>query len=108
MGLIEREMLDEGFHRHPHPALARGHGFREGLRAAQVDDIRGRPREFCKRHQVMHPLRLHPRRTARVMLAGTGPAGREQFARALGDERLVLAMRGDDHPEFLRQRERAV
>ena len=42
------------------------------------------------------------------MLAGIGFAGGEQFLAAFGDERFVLAMRGDDDAEFLRQFERAI
>ena len=51
----------------------------------------------------MHALGLDGGRTALVMLAGIGLAGGEQFLATLADERFVLAMRGDDDAEFLRE-----
>ena len=47
-------------------------------------------------------LGLDDGRAALVVLAGIGLAGGEQFLRALGHERFVLTMRGDDDAEFLR------
>ena len=38
----------------------------------------------------------------------SGHARGEQLARALGDERLVFAMRGDDDAQLLRQLQRAI
>ena len=102
------EVLDERLDADAHAALAGGDGLVERFLAAQVDDVGRGAGQLGKRHQVVHALGLDGGRAALVVLAGVGLAGGEQFLAALGDQRLVFAVRGDDHAEFLRELERAV
>ena len=73
-----------------------------------MHDVDVRAGQFGEGHQMMHAFRFDERRAALVMLLRAGLAGGEQFLLPLGDERLVFAMRGDDHAEFLRELQRAI
>ena len=57
---------------------------------------------------MVHALGLDERRATLVVRGWSATAGGEEFALALGHERLVFTVGGDDHPEFSRQRERPV
>src|SRR3954447_24602962 len=52
---------------------------------------------------MMHAFGFDEWRTAGLVLLRAGQAGAEQFFLPLRHERLILAMRGDDDAEFLRQ-----
>ena len=64
--------------------------------------------ELGKGHQVVHTLGFDGRRPAFVMLGRAGFAGGEQLLAALGHQRLVFTVGGDDDAELLGELERPV
>ena len=80
----------------------------ERLLAAQVDDVGRGAGELGEGHQVMHALGFHRGWPALVMLTGVGLAGGEQFLAALGDQRFIFTVGGDNDAKFLGQLERAI
>ena len=107
-GLVQQEVLDEHLEVDAHAPAPGGQGRGERFLAAHVDDVGGRAGQLGEGHQVVHALGLDEGRPALVVLGRIGLAGGEQLPRPLGDERLVLAMRGDDDAEFPGQPEHAV
>jgi hypothetical protein len=91
-----------------HAALPCGDRGVERLGATRVHAIDVRTGQLRERAKMLHAFRLDARWTAFVMPLGSRHASGEQFARALGDERFVFAMRGDDNAEFARQLERPI
>ena len=64
--------------------------------------------QLGERHQVMHALGLDRRRPRRLVPLGAGLALGQQLPLQLRDERLVLAVGGDDHAQLLGQRQRVI
>ena len=106
VGFVQNQVLDECFDKDRHPPLTRLDSFTQCFHAAEMDDVSVCPGQRGEGHQVVDALGFDIGRTAVVVRVRSGATRGEELFLQLGDEGFVLAVGGDDDPEFLGQLQR--
>ena len=102
------EVLNKRFDVDSHAPSPCGKSTLKRLCTTEMHDVCRSSSHFCEGHQVMNSICFDLRRTALMMLRRIGFSCSKKFARFFGDKCFILAVRRDDHAEFLCQSQRAI